>query len=228
MGSKTIEALDPREAIAELPEIGLSPFHSKLNKTLLNRAVKEVVEAERVRDRDRIVLEHLPLVKMIALRVHENLPISISIDDIVHAGIMGLFEAVTKFDPRKEVAFSTYATQRIKQSILDYLRQSDDRKPGRSPAIELAVDDKVGEKRGSEKLEKQELRVVLSAAMKTLPERYQKVLVLYYSNEMTMDEIARVLGISLDRASKIHRASLEKMALALAKLGIRGEVSEAG
>ena len=224
MGTKTFEGLDPKAAIGELPEIALSPFHSKLNKTLLNRAVKEVVEAERVRDRDRIVLEHLPLVRMIALRVHENLPISVSIDDIVHAGIMGLFEAAT--NPRKEVAFPTFATQRIKQSIVHYLRRACE--PGLSTAIEAAFDDIPGQKRGSGKLEKKELWVVLSAAMKTLPDRYQKVLFLYYSKEMTLDEIAHVLGISLDRASKTHKAGLEKMALALAKQGIQGEVRKAG
>ena len=55
--------------------------------------------------RDRIVLEHLPLVKAIAIRVHENLPVHVDLDDLIHAGVLGLFDSVTKYDPTKNVAF---------------------------------------------------------------------------------------------------------------------------
>src|SRR6201995_4281729 len=75
--------------------------------------------------RDRIVLEHLPLVKAIAVRVHENLPVHVDLDDLVHAGIIGLFDAATKFNPEKQVVFSSYAKHRIKGAILDSLRQLD-------------------------------------------------------------------------------------------------------
>ena len=44
-------------------------------------------------ERDRLVLQHLPLVRAIAIRVHENLPVHVDLDDLVHAGIIGLFEA---------------------------------------------------------------------------------------------------------------------------------------
>lgn len=76
-------------------------------------------------DRDQVILEHLPLVRVIAIRVHENLPVHVDIDDLVHAGIMGLFDAAKKFNPRKQVAFSSYAKHRIKGAILDSLRQLD-------------------------------------------------------------------------------------------------------
>ena len=59
--------------------------------------------------RDQIVLDHLPLVKAIAIRVHENLPVHVDLDDLVHAGVMGLFDAVTKYDAAKNVAFQAYA-----------------------------------------------------------------------------------------------------------------------
>src|SRR5512147_1727494 len=75
--------------------------------------------------RDRIVLEHLPLVKAIAVRVHENLPVHVDLDDLVHAGILGLFDAASKFNPDKQVVFSSYAKHRIKGAILDSLRQLD-------------------------------------------------------------------------------------------------------
>ena len=75
--------------------------------------------------RDQIVLEHLPLVKAIAIRVHENLPVHVDLDDLIHAGVMGLFDAVIKYDHSKNVAFHAYAKHRIKGSVLDSLREMD-------------------------------------------------------------------------------------------------------
>jgi RNA polymerase sigma factor for flagellar operon FliA len=75
--------------------------------------------------RDQIILEHLPLVRAIAVRVHENLPVHVDVDDLVHAGILGLFDAADKYNPRKRVLFSSYAKHRIKGAILDSLRQLD-------------------------------------------------------------------------------------------------------
>src|SRR5437660_8117058 len=75
--------------------------------------------------RDQMVLEHLPLVKAIAIRVHENLPVHVDLDDLIHAGVMGLFDAVEKYDDAKNVLFHSYAKHRIKGAILDSLRQLD-------------------------------------------------------------------------------------------------------
>src|SRR6476469_5045590 len=75
--------------------------------------------------RDRIVLNHLPLVKAIAVRVHENLPVHVDLDDLVHAGVLGLFDAASKYNPDKKVVFHSYAKYRIKGAILDSLRQLD-------------------------------------------------------------------------------------------------------
>src|SRR3954465_6925275 len=75
--------------------------------------------------RDQIVLDHLPLVKAIAIRVHENLPVHVDLDDLIHAGVLGLFDSVTKYDATKNVAFHAYAKHRIKGAILDSLRQMD-------------------------------------------------------------------------------------------------------
>ena len=86
---------------------------------------KAASEAAKLARRDRVVLEHLPLVKAIAVRVHENLPVHVDLDDLVHAGILGLFDAASKFNPEKQVVFSSYAKHRIKGAILDSLRQLD-------------------------------------------------------------------------------------------------------
>ena len=75
--------------------------------------------------RDQIVLEHMALVKAIAIRVHENLPVHVDLDDLVHAGVLGLFDAVDKYREEKKVAFHSYAKHRIKGAILDSLRQLD-------------------------------------------------------------------------------------------------------
>jgi RNA polymerase sigma factor FliA len=75
-----------------------------------------------IANRDRIILEHGPLVKAIGVRLHGNLPAHADLDDLVHAGVLGLFDAATKFNSEKEVPFSTYAKHRIKGAILDSLR----------------------------------------------------------------------------------------------------------
>src|ERR1022692_4382204 len=75
--------------------------------------------------RDQVVLENLSLVKAIAIRVHENLPVHVDRDDLIHAGVPGLFDAVDKYDASKNVAFQSYAKHRIKGAILDSRRQLD-------------------------------------------------------------------------------------------------------
>jgi RNA polymerase sigma factor for flagellar operon FliA len=237
------------------------------------------VSVARTSKRDQVVLEHLPLVKAIAVRVHENLPVHVDLDDLVHAGILGLFDAANKFDSGKQVAFSSYAKHRIKGAILDSLRQLDwasrdlrrrhkqveaatrelsatlQRTPTEAEVAEkLGVDvdrwrqmmldlRSVGlisastrtndqedlpapdfpskpETQPDSMCSREQLRCVLGDAMKTLPERYQKVVVLYYTNEMTMKEIGGVLGINESRVSQIHKSALEKMAAVLHANGI--------
>ncbi len=75
--------------------------------------------------RDQLILEHLPLVSAIAAHIQKSLPVHIEMDDLVHAGTMGLFDAATKYRDDKEVAFRTYAKHRIRGAILDGLRQQD-------------------------------------------------------------------------------------------------------
>src|SRR5258705_11401172 len=92
-----------------------------LARSVSTRRSKKLPQQER----DQIVLENLPLVKAIAIRVHENLPVHVDLDDLIHAGVLGLFDAVAKYDASKNVAFQSYAKHRIKGAILDSLRQLD-------------------------------------------------------------------------------------------------------
>ena len=80
---------------------------------------------ERHAARDALVLKHLPLVRSIAIRVYESLPVHVDVDDLVHAGIMGLFDAALKYNVEKQVSFRAYAKHRIKGAILDSLRDLD-------------------------------------------------------------------------------------------------------
>src|SRR5437588_852939 len=228
--------------------------------------------------RDQIVLDHLPLVKTIAIRVHESLPVHVDLDDLIHAGVLGLFDAVIKYDNSKNVVFHAYAKHRIKGAILDSLRQMDwasrdlrrrqkqvesvtrdlAGKLGRTPhdlevAAEMGLDmnrwrrmqmelrtvgvvsatpnpDQERERpmefasepdsRPDRMCERRELKSTLARAICKLPERYQKVVFLYYTNELTMKEIGDVLGVNESRVSQIHKTALQKMAGVLQSEGI--------
>ena len=75
--------------------------------------------------KDRLIVEYAPLVRYIANRIAMRLPPHIDVDDLVNSGILGLIDAIEKFDPSREVKFKTYAEIRIKGAILDELRAMD-------------------------------------------------------------------------------------------------------
>ena len=76
-------------------------------------------------ERDRLLLEHMPTVRYVARRVHERLPQHVEMDDLVSAGVVGLIDALKKFDHSKQVQFKSYAQFRIRGAILDSLRVLD-------------------------------------------------------------------------------------------------------
>jgi RNA polymerase sigma factor FliA len=76
-------------------------------------------------EQERVLLEHLPMVRFLARRVHEKLPQHVEIEDLVSAGVVGLMDAFAKFDPTKKVQFRSYAQFRVRGAILDSLRTLD-------------------------------------------------------------------------------------------------------
>jgi len=76
-------------------------------------------------EQERLLLEHLPIVRFLARRIHERLPQHVDLEDLVSAGVVGLMDAFMKFDPRKQVQFRSYAQFRIRGAILDSLRMLD-------------------------------------------------------------------------------------------------------
>jgi RNA polymerase sigma factor for flagellar operon FliA len=73
----------------------------------------------------QMVMEQMPQVKYIARRIHEHLPKHVPFEDLMQAGMVGLIDALNKFDSDKNVKFSSYAKFRIRGAILDSLRDMD-------------------------------------------------------------------------------------------------------
>ncbi len=76
-------------------------------------------------ERERLLMEQLPQVRYIARRIHERLPRHVPFEDLVHAGVVGLIDALHKYDRGKQVQFGSYAKFRIRGAILDSLREMD-------------------------------------------------------------------------------------------------------
>lgn len=76
-------------------------------------------------ERNQIVLDQLPQVRYIAQKIHARLPNHIPLDDLVNTGVLGLIEALAKFDPKRNVQLQSYARYRIQGAILDSLREQD-------------------------------------------------------------------------------------------------------
>lgn len=75
--------------------------------------------------KDKIVIEYAPLVKFIAQKIASRLPASVELDDLISCGVIGLMDAIDKFDSGRDNKFKTYAEFRIRGAILDELRAQD-------------------------------------------------------------------------------------------------------
>ena len=250
-----------------------------MNAAASKRALTNSPEKKESARRDELILEHLPLVTAIAAHIQRSVPVHIELNDLIHAGVMGLFDAATKYREDKEVIFASYAKHRIRGAILDSLRQLDwasrdlrkrykqmeavtrdlTAKLQRTPteaevaramglssrrwqtlmvdfrslgaaAIQARANDRDEQppqdtpcssgQSPDQVFARSELRDKLQSALKTLPERYQQVVRLYYERDMTMKEIGGVLGVNESRVSQIHKSALEKMQSALGGSGI--------
>src|SRR5438270_13429494 len=76
-------------------------------------------------ERERMVLEQMPQVRYIARRIHDRLPKHVCLEDLVNAGVLGLMDAMKRYDAGKNVQFKSYAQFRIRGAILDSLRELD-------------------------------------------------------------------------------------------------------
>lgn len=75
--------------------------------------------------RDQLIMDYAPLIRFVAQRIAARLPSNIDIDDLMSAGVIGLMDAIDKYDPSRDNKFKTYAEFRIRGAILDELRSQD-------------------------------------------------------------------------------------------------------
>lgn len=75
--------------------------------------------------KNQLIAEYAPLIKFIAQKIAVRLPSNIELDDLVSAGVIGLMDAIDKYDPTRDNKFKTYAEFRIRGAILDELRSQD-------------------------------------------------------------------------------------------------------
>lgn len=75
--------------------------------------------------RDQLIMDYAPLIRFVAQRIASRLPSNIDIDDLISAGVIGLMDAIEKYDPSRDNKFKTYAEFRIRGAILDELRSQD-------------------------------------------------------------------------------------------------------
>lgn len=75
--------------------------------------------------KDKLILEYAPLIRFIAQKIAIRLPSNIELDDLISSGVIGLMDAIEKYDPSRDNKFKTYAEFRIRGAILDELRSQD-------------------------------------------------------------------------------------------------------
>jgi len=241
-----------------------------MNETQRKKLWMDYSRTKSTEAREQLILEYAPLVKLVAGRLSMYLGYNVEYEDLCSYGIFGLIDAIDKFDSLKEVKFETYASLRIRGSILDQIRKMDwiprtirqrqrqidtimkeiEAKTGRPATdeeiakglgisneeyVEMQSQMKVtqvvslnefmesgaevpGEQTTQyrfetpeEAMSKAELKQKLMETLKLLTEKEQKVVLLYYYEELTLKEIANVLEVSESRVSQLHTKALQKM-----------------
>ena len=76
-------------------------------------------------DRNALIRQYQPLVRKLAFHMMAKLPPSVEVDDLIQVGLIGLSDALSRYEPSQGVQFETFATQRIRGAMLDELRGSD-------------------------------------------------------------------------------------------------------
>jgi RNA polymerase sigma factor for flagellar operon FliA len=221
-------------------------------------------------EREQLILQHLPQVRLIARRIQERLPENISLEDLISTGVIGLIAAIDNFDPSHNVKLKTYAEYKIRGAILDSLRGLDwapRQKRRQAKRIEAAIaaaeqrlqraptEEEIAEQleisleeyhewlvdiRGlniasleytsgdqgkdllhylpdtddklpSTLLERSELERLLAEGIDGIPPMERTVLGLYYTEELTLREIAQVVKLHESRISQLKSQAILRL-----------------
>jgi RNA polymerase sigma factor for flagellar operon FliA len=74
---------------------------------------------------DDIVIKYLPLVRLLAEKIHRRLPLGVDLESLINSGVVGLLEVVDRYDPKRGVEFKVFARYRIQGEIMQHLRSLD-------------------------------------------------------------------------------------------------------
>jgi RNA polymerase sigma factor for flagellar operon FliA len=178
--------------------------------------VPEVIGEE---ERERLILQHLPQVRLIARRIQERLPENISLEDLVSTGVLGLISAIDNFDPRFNVKLKTYAEYKIRGAILDGLRGLDwapRQKRRKAKQIETAVSQ--AEQRLKRSPTEEEIALELGVTLEEYHEwlvetRGLNIASLEYASGESSGDLLRYIADGQDNSpfSLLERAELERL-----------------
>jgi len=231
------------------------------------------------KNKEELVVSFLPVIKKMAGKLGVALPPSLDERDLIGSGIIGLLEALQRYDPSRKVEFASYAAWRIKGAMIDELRkvsfaprsffncmreiqdaehalrQELGRDPteketqarlgwptsklsqvwayynllavvsldnllfGGSEEESYKVEEVIaaGDESPEEQVIKQEKHRLLAAAIEKLPAREKMVLSLYYEQDLTQKEIAKLMHISAARVSQLHARAIHRLRVLLLK-----------
>jgi RNA polymerase sigma factor for flagellar operon FliA len=130
---------NPDEQLQSAAEEALAAAQAAMEEAALQKEIAEELEREAAHtnalvagdfspvnaSRDRLILEYSPLIKYIAQKIAARLPANIELDDLISSGVIGLMDAIDKYDASRDNKFKTYAEFRIRGAILDELRAQD-------------------------------------------------------------------------------------------------------
>jgi RNA polymerase sigma factor FliA len=190
-----------------------------------------------------LIERYAPMATALARRMRVPTTVLAGRDDLESAALVGLIDAVDRFDPERGIPFEGYAALRIRGAVLDELRRVDDRSrddrrraridaaDGAEPTIAayqqtLSLDlllesgerDWAAESEIDERYETDDLRWRVESALRCLPPRQRELLSRYYGDSLTLRESAVVMGISEARACQLHGRAIQNLRRELASL----------
>ena len=165
--------------------------------------------------RDDILLYYMSLVKWIVQRIMPRVYNYIDYDDLVCCGIIGLSDALTEYNPEQDIKFETFAADRIRAEILDYINAMDWATPElreKINALNLAIETNLKiEVPTVEKLLEDKKKSILIEVIDELPTKERAIFTLYYYEDWTYNDIAKHFCVTEAYVEETHNNVLMKM-----------------